>query len=113
MLVSLRRKLIEEGTDLNPITGEQLKEYKDGGETALVFHATVGPHQALYVPAGWTYMERVGPKCDQLGIRILLLGPNNAKMLYDVRTQVVQSSEPEGQSFLMLQKAIDTLSLHS
>ena len=99
---------------LATITADALKEYKDGGgQESTLCHATAGPHQVLYVPAGWMYLERVGQQCDQLGIRLLVLGPDNAKMLDEVRVHAVQASEAEGPSFILLQKAIDILSLNS
>ncbi len=38
-----------------------------------MFHATVGPQDALMLPVGWIFAERVGATCDCVGLKMSIL----------------------------------------
>ncbi|CAE7479132.1 unnamed protein product, partial [Symbiodinium necroappetens] len=84
-----------------------LKTFQEGqqGDDSCVYHATVGPGDLLYLPAGWCFFERVAGKSNYLGVKIQHLSLQSLPVLRNINSYLLAISKPNSN----LQSAVDCL----
>ena len=89
-------------------TQEQVEEFLDWDEDCVMYHGTQGPQDALYLPAGWIWGERVKSGHDLIGVRVILAWPKDLS-LHDKFISYFTSLRKPNQS---TQRMVDFLTLH-
>ena len=73
-----------------------------------MFVGSVGPQDALYIPANFYFLERVLPSSDLLGVRVQILRPDDTDILDQINTSLIAKQKTPNE---MLQSAVDFLTL--
>ena len=84
-----------------------VKTFQEGqqGDDSCVYHATVGPGDVLYLPAGWCFFERVAGKSNYLGVKVQHLSLQSLPDLRNINSYLLAISKPNAN----LQSAVDCL----
>ena len=72
----------------------------------MSFHRSVGPRDALFILAGWCFLERVGGQ-DFGGIRVPVPSTKDLEQLVELNRHLIALAKTNAQ----LQKAVDVLAL--
>ncbi|CAK0826858.1 unnamed protein product, partial [Prorocentrum cordatum] len=89
---------------LKNATVEATKNYKTQKASNKLFGATVGPGDIAYLPAGWTYFEKI-MGADFIGVRRALLAPADISALDGLNKLLITKSAANA----TLQGALDCL----
>jgi hypothetical protein len=88
-------------------TPENLKNFTLAfPEEEVLYNGTVGVHDVLYTPPGWTFMERVA-NSDVVGVKCQVLSANHNTSIAELHRLVLASMETN----TLLQSAVDALVL--
>ena len=91
-------------TFLRGCTVDQMKSFILTNPTAnKFFHGTLGPHDALFLPAGWTFGEKVLSGSDVYGIRVQIIFKNNMPALDKFNSIFLSQQKPSP----VLQRVLD------
>ncbi len=92
--------------DLSQVSVTNFKKHNPGND---VYHATVGPQDALILPVGWIVAERINARSDTYGLKSALLRPSDQEDFekWDKLWIAQQAQDP------VLQGVIDVLTLLS
>jgi hypothetical protein len=91
---------------LKNTTADNLKSFMESSGNPKVYFATVGPHDALYLPPAFTFFERVGNN-GFLGCRYQFLAASHFEALEGLNKLVLSSMQPNA----TLQATVDALAL--
>ncbi len=72
-----------------------------------VWHATIGPNDALLLPVGYMIAERIGTNADLYGMKSSLLLPSDLEAYEKFDKLFISQAKPDA----VLQSVIDTLTL--
>lgn len=71
-----------------------------------MLYATVGPGDALFLPAGWIFAEHVD-SMDFIGARMQFMSSADSEHLTELSTYLVSAGSPNA----LLQKVVDALTI--
>ena len=91
---------------LKAVTVDAAKAFKGRHGEGSLSYATVGPGDLLYLPAGWTYYEKVGNQ-DFIGIKHVHIGLADMTVLEDINKTLPALEAPNAS----LQAALDCLAM--
>ena len=95
---------MQEGRDFFKSLHENKTRLMEFHAATPCFSATVGPSDALFMPAGWIFMETIGPE-DYAGVRLPVVSVRDIDQLEALNRFVCQTKANP-----FLQRVLDLLS---
>jgi len=92
---------------LKTVTADAAKTFLEASAEHTIMHATVGPHDVLYLPPGWIFFEKVVGNSDFAGVRLQHLSLTDLPELSALSTYLMGLGKPNAN----LQMAVDCLAL--
>ena len=83
------------------------KSFTESTDDKVLFHATVGAQDVLYLPEGWMFYEKITSKSNFLGVRLQFLSLKGFQHLEQINSYLLALGKPNA----TLQSAVDCLSL--
>ncbi len=91
---------------LRDLTEEMVSSFtKHHADRQKVWHAMVGPNDALFLPVGYMIAERVGTNADVYGIKSSILLPSDLEAYEKFDKLIISQQKPDP----VLQSVIDAL----
>jgi hypothetical protein len=78
-----------------------------GASTGPIVECVVGPSDMLFIPAGWSYVDRVGKSVDLVGIRVQALYQMDLETLEPLAKYLDEIKKPN----IALRTLVDSLIL--
>ena len=92
---------------LKSCTPQAAKSFVESFDAPVLMHATAGPSDILFLPAGWMFYEKIVGNANFLGVRAQHLGLSCLADLRKINTYLIELGKPNSS----LQQAVDCLSL--
>ena len=92
---------------LKTVTTDAAKTFLEASAEHTIMHATVGPHDVLYIPPGWILFEKIVGNLDFVGVRLQHLSLTDLPELSALSTYLMGLGKPSTN----LQMAVDCLAL--